>query len=250
MNKKNAVLMMILMICGSALNFAADIKISDNFDNARYDAVVTLFKEKNLTNDTTDKEDIFIVEQHRDMLEVQLKAEKAEVAALYAPGIFNMAGKSAAALAFAGGLASAAGALGASIILGRPENEGEAQFPTASGEHKFEWKTIPGATYFEMLKDRYGFSPKYSGNNRLSFYSASSSAIVGNIYLNSLPPIGRFLGQFGLYAPSVAISSLVLAGISKYLLNKAASYQDNIKRLEAEIKRDNDIIVVLKALQK
>ncbi len=250
MNTKNIIVMMGLMIYGGAPSFAADVKINDNFDNARYDAIVTLFKENKLTNETTDKEDVLTVEQHKKKLEDQLKAEKEKVAALYAPGIFNVAGKGLAAIAFAGGFASAAGALGASIILGHPHNEGLAHLPTIADEYKFEWKSIPGATYFEMLKEQYGFNTKYSGNNRRLYYSTIAPVIVADKYLSELPQIGRFLGRFGLIAPSVVTGSLVLAGISKYLLSKASSYQDDIKRLEAEVKRDNAIIMMLKALQK
>ena len=240
-NKKSSGLMVGLVLLSSTLSFAAQ-EGEAAFDQARYAAIEKLYLAGNLNKASID--DIKVVQQHRNAL----VDEKAKVAALYAPGIFNAAGKGFAAIALAGGLASAIGAIAASHILGRPENKGEA-LVSIPDKSKMEWKVIPGATYLERLKINSGyFNSGYFNSEYFKDSYSIGQSVLADMYLNSLPTGEWFLGQLGLFAPSAILGSLVLAGLSRYLLNKSASYTSEIERLQAEIKLDDAIITELKAV--
>ena len=217
-NKKSSGLMVGLVLLSSTLSFAAQ-EGEAAFDQARYAAIEKLYLAGNLNKASID--DIQVVQQHRNAL----VDEKAKVAALYAPGMLNVAGKGLAVVALAGGLASAMGAIGAWGLLGSAKNR--------------------GLGYFESLRYMY---------SNLLFNDSSWSAGVrvkgtmGIDFMSKLTGNEQNLIAVGFAAPPVALCSLVLAGISKYLLNKASSYTSEIVRLEAEIKRDNAIIMMLQAL--
>jgi len=214
-NRKSNGLMVGLVLLSSILSFTAQ---SAAFDQARYDKIVELYSAKSLSKDTADAlYDINVVGQHKSMLDAKLaKANGSYVHRMF----FNAAGKVFAAAALAGGVASAAGALGASSILGQSQNK--------------------GLTYLELLKARYGgteFGP-YKWRSSVNFLQTLSDNEINLVSFGSY------------YAPFAGMGSLVSAGISKYLLDKAASYTSEIARLEVEIQRDNEIIMALKAIQK
>jgi hypothetical protein len=244
MNRKSSGLIAVLMVLSSALSFTAQNEVL--FDQDRYDAIVKLYLAGNLNKDKVDTiYDIQVVTQHRDSLDVQLADEKTKVAALYAPGMLSVAGKGLAAVALAGGLASATGAIAASHILGRPENQERLSRRRFGGKQDI----IRGATYLEMIKG--GYARMLMGRPWMSVDSDVRDRIFGSVLFMTDLSFNEFnLTRLGLFAPPIAIVSLVLAGISKYLLNKSASYTREIERLNAEIARDNEIIIALRAIKK
>src|SRR4030095_701268 len=200
-NRKSIGLMVSLMVLSSALSFTAQNEVS--LDQVRYDAIEKLYLAGNLNKDTSDFEDIAIVQQHKDVLSGQL-----------ASGKLNVAGKGVAAIALAGGVASSIMAIGASSILGQSQNK--------------------GLTYLDLLKYRMG-GTKFGLYN---WYKTKD-------FLYSLSDREFDLVSFGtFYAPFGGMGSLVLAGLSYYLLNKSAKNE----RLQAEIRRDDAIITELKVI--
>ena len=216
----------------------------------RYDTIANAYNaEKKAFNNnflSDVKDDIEIVEEHKKLLQNELVKQQNLVSSLYAPGMFNAAGKVFAVAALAGGLASAAGALGASSILGG--NEDWVTVPVDSDKSRRVWEKRPGATYLESLRGIY--TGLLLGDSYVSPDLQSKMSVMRNFRSNFSSNSEFNLVSLGFLAPPIVLGSLVLAGISKYLLNKSASYTSEIARLEAEIKRDNEIIIALRAIQK
>lgn len=274
MNKKYNGLMAGLMLFSATGFFASEANKAA--DAARYDEIVKAFNARKLKSDNIEA-DIKIVENHKKDLEIKFAAEKKVVDASYAPSILNIVGGSLAAAAAIGGIASLFSAGAASIALNSPENEGrliefkqelysyperkyysgypddarrraydyatektiqeEVARPESSQIFRPRGETVRGSKYLETVKSLFG-----------GFVSTSSALGVTREYLRNMPQ-NKALIMFGLeIAPVVGMGSLIFAGVSKYLFNKAASYKNEMIRLEKEIKRDEAIIKALEAL--
>ena len=173
-NKKSSGLIGVLMILSSTLSFSA-AKVDDQ---ARYKTIVQLYLAGNLN--TTVKDDIQVVQQHKDAFNGQL-----------ASGNLTVAGKGLAAIALAGGLTAAMGKIGRMVLYDRRSDYKNVSDWILSLSNN-EWRLI----------------------------------------------------QLSRYTLPMALGSLVLAGISYYLLNKSAKNE----RLQAEIRRDDAIITELNAI--
>lgn len=187
---------------------------------------------------------IKVVEEHYK----NLKAQRA----VYRPGALRVLGTGLGLIAGVGIIGSVGGALGAISILNSPENSNVGKWlskqPKEVQEKAREYgvqeyiKYIPfnerGLSYSESLKNIY-FGVPYEGRENITDSYVTSIA--------RQPSLGVPILFTGIVAPVVLPISLIMAGLSKYLFSKAASYQDSA--LEDLIAEDEKMLKDLRAMQ-
>jgi len=189
---------------------------------------------------------IQVVEEHCK----NLKAQRA----VYRPGALRMLGTGLGVVAGVGIIGSVGGAYGAYTMLGGKENSLGGLLAEQENLEKYlgSWlanklkerkeylpKAVSGLSYGEFLNQQY-FGKKFPEEKEL----------LTKTYLEikkETDPMAAAVIFAGGIAPIAFPVSLLLAGLSKYLFNKAASYQD--PQLEDLIAQDEKMLKDLKAMQ-
>lgn len=204
-----------------------------------YSSIVAKYTNKQSISDISSA--IKIVKEHCN----NLKAQRS----VYRPRVFKAVGAGLGLIAGVGIIGSIAGISGAMYTLDDPENSKAGEWLLEQPE-KFQEtvrecglqsliKYLPlnkrGLSYSEALKSFY-FGVPYEGRKDITVSYVNS---ISDDF-TSIP-----LLYTGLAAPVVLPVSVMLAGLSQYLLNKAASY-DN-QALEDLIAQDEKMIMDLRA---
>lgn len=226
-----------LVVAGS---FASEVP------TLNYSDIVSQYSNKQPISNISDA--IKIVEDHYK----SLKAQRV----VYRPGALRLLGTGLGLVAGVGIIGSVGGAYGAYTIFNNPENSlgrvivektiSEGYLPSWFENKVKQYKgrvplTERGLSYSDFLNQGY-FGAKFP----------TEKEFITDQYLDlnydvSKNPMGAAMVLAGIAAPVALPISLLLAGLSKYLFNKAASYQD--PALEDLIAQDEKMLKDLRAMQ-
>jgi len=214
MNKKNNILIVLMLFFASEMSFAAQA------GNLTYDQVLAAYTYGRL-NEINTEEAVSIVQSHKKGLEDRKKA----VESSYVPALFEKVANGLLLTAVGLFGAAAGGAIESYNILNQSPN---IMFTTlASG---------PGLNYFEWMRVKYG---------RKQDMITSAKTAHTESFLETLPDSEKAALNLGLMMPPLVIGSLVVSAISHYLSKKAASYKSEVKELEESIMKDNNMLRAL-----
>ena len=179
---------------------------------------------------------IEVFKQHKQSLEAQLAQVTKLVKTAYIPQVLNVAGGALLSAAVIGSIASVVSPVVSYAIFNRPENKGNVSYPW--GPFTFT-KSVKGAGYWDNVIETFK-TPTFPD-------TATPEVRVSRTYIMQLPLMQKKMAILGTVSPVLAIYSVVAASIAKYLFNKAASYNNEIVRLEEEIEKAEAVIKVLEA---
>lgn len=193
---------------------------------------------------------IKVVKEHCNNLKAQRN--------VYMPGMIKMLGISLGITSVVGIISSAGSALGMYIILNSPENvikevESLMKEEIAKIPDKHMDKELKGKfnKYIEDSPNQRGlslldnFKIDYLGMKCYKIKDLTSRMYLESEYNLSNNPVVRTMINLSSRAPVTIPASLIVAGLSKYVLNKAASYKN--QALEDLIAQDEKMLMDLRA---
>jgi hypothetical protein len=210
MNRKYTSIAAILMFLSSGLSFAAQ---GAPYNQGMYRNIVVDYQNGVLAQKSYGQDGMAAVATHKKMLEDQKKF----IQGSYAPALLKFISSGLYLISLVGTTIASRAAGGSYELLNKPEN-------------------LVGLSYPDFLKVAYGFDQgKISGVRMLATEE----------YVKSTPTQHQQIFDVGIKAPWIFGGSLITGGLARYLWNKAASYADELKRLDAAIKLDDDILSFL-----
>lgn len=224
MNKKYNFLLTALIFFSSPIVFAAqNLDMEKQYRSAEraYDA--------GYLKDIATRADLRAVQAHKEMLEKRKEA----IESSYIPTLllrivaYGLSGGS-----FAGIGMAVVGAVGSYFILGQSETAAD----------------VPRLGYFDFLKYKRGqlLSPDVSPG---LFDIQGQRGRYTEASIEQFPELQKSTVRMGIIAPPLAAAGLVMAAVSRYFFNKAASYKVEAERLQEMIEKDNAMLKVLGVIQ-